>query len=84
MSSASEDLTIAILVSFPGGYSGKEPTCQFRRHKKKGFDPWVGKILWSRAWQPTPVLLLGESHRQRSPAGYSPWGHKELDTTEAT
>ena len=33
-------------------------------------------------WQPTPVFLPGESHGQRSLAGYSPWGHKELDTTE--
>ena len=36
-------------------------------------DPWVGKILWRRAWQPTPVFLPGESHGQRSLAGYSPW-----------
>ena len=33
-------------------------------------------------WQPTPVLLPGESHGQRNLAGYSPWGLKELDTTE--
>jgi len=32
----------------------------------------------------TPVFLPGESHEQRSLVGYSPWGHKELDTTEAT
>ena len=37
---------------------------------------------WRRKWQPTPVFLPGESHGQRIPAGYSPWGHKELDTTE--
>ena len=37
-----------------------------------------------RAGQPTPVFLPGESHGQRSLAGYSPWGHKESDTTEAT
>ena len=47
-------------------------------------NPWVGKIPWRRAWQPTPVFLLGESLGQRSLAGYSPWGHKELDMTEAT
>ena len=35
-------------------------------------------------WQPTPVLFPGELHGQRSLAGYYPWGHKELDTTEAT
>ena len=34
------------------------------------FDPWVGKIPWRRAWQPTPVFLPGESHRQRSLTGY--------------
>ena len=45
---------------------------------------WVGKICWRRAWQPTPIFLPGESHGQRSLAGYSPWGRKESDTTEAT
>ena len=40
------------------------------------------KILWRRKWQPTPVFLPGESHGQRSLAGYSPWGHKESDPTE--
>ena len=35
-----------------------------------------------RAWQLTQVFLPGESHGQRSPAGYSPWGHEESDTTE--
>ena len=49
---------------------------------RHGFDPWVGKIPWRRAWQPTPVFLPGESHGQRKLAGYSPWGHKELDMTE--
>ena len=39
------------------------------RHR---FDPWVSKIPWRRAWQPTPVFLPGESHRQRSLAGYGP------------
>ena len=47
-----------------------------------GFDPWVGKIPWRRKWQPTPVFLLGESHGQRSLAGYSPRGCKESDRTE--
>ena len=37
---------------------------------------------WRRKWPPTPVLLPGESHGQRSLAGYSPWGRKESDTTE--
>ena len=49
-----------------------------------GSDPWVGKVPWRRAWQPTPVFLLGESHGQRSLLGYSPRGGTELDTTECT
>jgi len=36
------------------------------------FNPWLWKILWRRKWQPTPVFLSGESHEQRSLAGYSP------------
>ena len=47
-----------------------------------GFDPWHGKIPWRRKWQPTPVFLPEKLHRQRSLVGYSPWGHKKLDTTE--
>ena len=46
------------------------------------FNPWVSKILWRRKWQPTPVLLLGKCHGQRSMVGYSPWGLKESDMTE--
>ena len=41
--------------------SGKESTCQCRRHKRCGSDPWVGKIPWRRAWQPAPAFLPGES-----------------------
>ena len=62
----------------------KESTCQCRRCKRHRLDPWVGKIPWSRKWQATPVLLPGESHRQRSLMGYSPPGHIELDMTENT
>ena len=46
------------------------------------FDPWVKKIPWRRKWQPSPVLLPGKSHGQRSLVGYSPWDCKESDTTE--
>ena len=44
-------------------------------------QPWVGKISWRRAWQPTPVFLPGESHGQRNLAGYSPWGRRQSDMT---
>jgi len=59
-------------LAFPGGATGKEPACQCRRYRRQGFDHWVGKILWRRTWQPTPVFLPGESHGQRSLEGYSP------------
>ena len=49
---------------------------------RPGFNPWVGKIPWRRKWQPTPVLLLGKFHQQRSMVGYSPWGRKESDMNE--
>ena len=67
---------------FPGGVSAEEPAWQCRRCWRHGFDPWVGKIPWSKKWQPTPVFLPGISHGQRSLVGYSPWGYKDPDTTE--
>ena len=39
-------------MGFPGGASGKECPCQFRRHRRLGFNPWVGKISWRRWWRP--------------------------------
>ena len=60
------------MIGFPIWHSGKESACQYKSHKRCGFDPW----------QCTPVFLPGKSHGQRSLAGYSPWDHKETDTTE--
>ena len=55
---------------FPGGWWVKNlPAMQETRG---GFNPWVRKIIWRRAWQPTPVFLPGESHGQRSLVGYGP------------
>ena len=51
-----------ISKGLPRWLSGKESSCQSRRC---GLDPWVGKIPWRRAWQPTPVFLPRESHGQR-------------------
>ena len=54
----------------------KNPPANAGKHNRCGFDPWVGKIPWRRARQPTPVFLpgesRGESHGQRSLVGYSP------------
>ena len=58
--------------------SGKESTCQRRR---EGFDHWFGKSPLEKEMA-THSSILGEPHRQRSLAGYSPWGHKESDRTE--
>ena len=49
--------------------------------RRRRFTLWVGKMSWSRKWQPTPVFWPGESHGQRRPAGYSPRGCKESDMT---
>ena len=56
--------------------SGRESACQHRRRRRHGFDHWVGEIPWRRKWQPTPVLLPGESHGQRSLVGCGPRGHR--------
>ena len=51
--------------------------------RRPGFSPWIGKIpwrRWRRQWHPTPVLLPGKSHGQRSLVGCSPWGRWESDT----
>ena len=50
--------------------------------RRPGFNCWVWKICWRREWLPTPLFLSGEFHGQKSLAGCSPWGHKELDSTE--
>ena len=75
---------LKLVLGFPGGTSGKEPACQYRRCKRCQFSPWVGKMPWRKAWQPTLASLPGESHGPRSLADCNPWGHKESDTTEVT
>ena len=69
-------------VWLPRLHSGKESACQCRRCRRCGFNAQVGKISWSRKWQPTPVFLPGKFCGQRSLVGYSPWGCKELDMTK--
>ena len=67
--------------SVSGSSDSKESACSAG---DPGFDPWVGKIPWRRAWQPPPGFLPEESHGNSSLAGYGPYGHKELDMTEVT
>ena len=46
------------IMGFPGGASGQDPSCQYRRCKRHRFDTWVGKIPWRRACQSTPLFFL--------------------------
>ena len=73
------ELGVTLTLSFPEGSDGKESACNAR---DPGSFPGWEKIPWRRKRQPTPVFLPGESHGQRSLAGYSPLRHKESDMTE--
>ena len=42
--------------SWGEGFPGEESACQYKRNRRPGFDPWVGKIPWRRKWQATPVF----------------------------
>ena len=68
------------VMVFPEGSAVKNLLCSTLR--RYGFNPWVRKMPWRRAGQPTPVFSCGESPGQRSLVGLGPWGHKEPDTTE--
>ena len=71
-------------MGFPGGASVKEAACQCRRCKRGEFNPCVGKTPKEGNDNPLQYSCLDKSHGQRSLMGYSPQGHKELDTTEVT
>ena len=60
------------ILGFSGGVSGKEPTCQFRRHKRHGFDSWIRKIPWRRKQQLTTMFLLAAKSRQSCPTLCNP------------
>ena len=63
------------------GLAVKNPPANAGDNKRWEFDPSVRKMPRRRAWQPTAIVLSGESHEQRSLAGYGPWDRKESDTT---
>ena len=71
-------------LSFPDGSSSKESVCNAGDTGDVGLILGSGRSPGEGKWQPTPVFLPGESHGQRSLAGYSPWGCKESDVTEHT
>ena len=66
-----------------GSTNGKELACQCRRHKRRRFSPWVGKIPWRRAWQPTPVFLL-ENPMDRGAGQATAHGVTRVSTTDVT
>ena len=79
----SSDLAAAAAAAgFPGGSNGNVSACNARDLGSTWVRSLVGKIPWRRKWQPTPAFLPGKSHGWRTLVGYSPWGCKEMDTTE--
>ena len=68
---------------FPGGPSGKEASCQCKRHKRHGFDSWDGKIPWRKAWWPTCILVCKISGSERGACLAIVQRVAKLDTTEA-
>ena len=73
-----DDSELEVKVGFPGGASAKDPACQCRRHKRREFDPWVGKVPWRKAGQSTAVLLPGESPRTEEAGGLQSMGSQRL------
>ena len=73
-----------IKQGFPGGTVVKSQPANAGDAKRLSFDSWIRMFPCSRKWQPTPVFLRGKVHGQRSLAGYSLWGRKQLDMTEHT
>ena len=74
-------LRARVVRGLPRWHSGEESDCRCRRH---GFDPWAGKIIWRRKWQPTPVFLPGKLYGQRSLVGYSTGGSQRVGQDLAT
>jgi len=68
------------MSGFPGGLSGKEPTCQCRRC---GFNSWGWEDLLEEGMATLYSNLVWKIPWTGKPGGYSPWGHKESDNTEA-
>ena len=69
-------------MCFPDGSAGKESACNAGDTGDVGWIPGSGRSPGGEKWQPSSVFLPEKSHGQRSLAGYSPKGHKELDMTE--
>ena len=73
-------LQVSMASGVPSGSAVKNPPAM----QETWFDPWVGKIPWRKAWQPTPVSLSGQSHGQRSLAGLQSTGLQRVGHDWAT
>ena len=69
-------------LGFPGGSVIKNPPVNAGDTGDAGSIPGSRRSFGGRIGNPTPVFLPGKSHGWTSLVGYSPWGHKESDTTE--
>ena len=67
---------------FPRWHTGKQTACQCRKHKRHGFNPWVGKLPWKWKRQPALVFLPGKSLEKGTWQAIGHRDHKESDTTE--
>ena len=83
--------SVSACSGFPGGSGRREPACNAgdpglipASGRSPGLDSWVGNVPWRRKRQPAPVFLPRKLHGERIPAGYSPWGCKDLAMTEHT
>ena len=72
-------LTTTMNLGFPRWLSGKESACKCRRLKTCRFDPWVGKILWNRKWQPEPVFLPGKIPWTEEPGRLHSMGFQRVE-----
>ena len=73
------DSFLLFIKGFPGGSDGKESVCSAG---DQGSIPSLGRSPGARHGNPLQYFCLENPHRQKTPAGYSPCGHKESDTTE--
>ena len=74
VTSLSLHFTFRELRGPPRWLRSKESACQFRKLRRHGFNPWVGKIPWRRKWQPTPLFLPGKIPRTEEPGGVQSTG----------
>ena len=77
-------IEVQLISIFPGGAVVKNLPANDGNTKRHKFNSWVGKMLWSRKWQPAPVFLPGRSHGQRCLVDYSSWGYSQTQLNNRT